>query len=160
MIREELYNKTVGILVGAYFNDTLEHTNCHACAVGNMVAANMGIELERKPGYGIRSKGSGYGQDPYKNAGLWFSAIGLMKVLENRITDDITLQVKATGYSIYELAMIEYAFETTERGSSVDEWMFNGLMDVIDVLDKIHQNTDVELTKITKQRFLKTDLSA
>jgi len=36
------FENTVDILVKAYINDTLEHNNCYACAVGNIVAHNMG----------------------------------------------------------------------------------------------------------------------
>jgi hypothetical protein len=42
MIKEPLYHKTIGILVDAYFDDTLQHGNCSACAVGNLVAAAKG----------------------------------------------------------------------------------------------------------------------
>jgi hypothetical protein len=46
MKRQELYNNTVDILVQAYFNDTLAHCDCSACAVGNMIAGNCGYELK------------------------------------------------------------------------------------------------------------------
>lgn len=42
MKRPELYQKTVDILVKAYFDDTLQHGNCYACAVGNIIAGNCG----------------------------------------------------------------------------------------------------------------------
>lgn len=45
MKNKELFDKTIGILVNAYLNDTLENANCHACAVGNLVATNCGYEM-------------------------------------------------------------------------------------------------------------------
>lgn len=47
-------------------------------------------------------------------------------------------QIDATGYSWQELARVEYAFESAKKGESADDWMFNGLMAVLDVLADIH----------------------
>ncbi len=44
MKNKSLYDKTVSILVDAYMNDTLQHGNCFACAVGNIVAANCDVK--------------------------------------------------------------------------------------------------------------------
>src|SRR5258706_8814339 len=45
MKNELLYNKTINILKEAYFNNTLQHNNCYACAVGNIIAGNMGLKF-------------------------------------------------------------------------------------------------------------------
>lgn len=145
MKNEQLYNKTVDILVQAYFNDTLKHGNCYACAVGNMVAANKSYK---------------YYQGIWVEAFSWWDNVfstdsdcGIQTIEINNYTGEAKEQIDSTGYSVRELAKIERSFETAPRGNSDDEWMFNGLMAVIDVLDKIHENTDAELTNTTKLRF-------
>lgn len=156
MNNEELYHKTVNILVQAYFNDTLEHTQCRACAVGNIVAANMGMKLQFNEEYRYIAPTDFVPDDPKKDSGLWFDAIGSGDVKKSFITEDILRQVKATGYSPYELMLIEFAFEHPEnKGSSPDEYMFNGLMSVIDVLDEIHENKDSVVTQVSKSKFQK-----
>lgn len=158
MINPELYQRTVDILVKAYFEDTLEHTNCRACAVGNIVAANMGIELGRTGNYlsDIMPKDF-IPHNPELDSGVWYGAIHDRQVYEPRLTFSIIKQVESTGYKAEELAEIEYAFENAPQGNSEDEWMFNGLMAVIDVLDEIHQNTDKEVTEVSKKRFEKVN---
>jgi hypothetical protein len=48
MNRPEVYHKSVQILYDAYFNDTLDvMVNCYACAVGNLIAGNLGMEIEK-----------------------------------------------------------------------------------------------------------------
>lgn len=145
MKNEQLYNKTVDILVQAYLNDTLQHGNCYACAVGNMVAAN---------------KSYTYYEGMWVDAFSWWNSVfstdvyyGIQTIEINNYTGDAKEQIDSTGYSVRELAEIELSFETAPRGNSDDEWMFNGLMAVIGVLDKIHENTDTELTNNTKLRF-------
>lgn len=149
MNRPELYNKTVDILVQAYMNDTLQHGNCHACAVGNLVAANCGYNM---------------GQ-----LGLWYRN-GLLVVSSwpnvhcvnedgqylnfCNYTGEAKEQIDATGYSPIETAGIELAFESTrENGNTDDERMFNSLLAVIDYLDKIHENEDATITNQSKQKF-------
>lgn len=161
MKRPELYHKTVGILVDAYFNDTLAHGNCHACAVGNMIAANKGYEVTPSK---ILNKNDShrFGWDNYNayeflpgyyNSPLypsWFTELSSDK--KSSIAES---QIRATGYTSAELQLIELSFERATRGDTDDEWMFNGLMAVIDVLDKIHENNDTEITTHSKQRFQK-----
>ncbi len=50
---------------------------------------------------------------------------------------------------------IEHAFEYAPKGNSEDDYMFNGLMAVVDALDIIHENTDINITKEIKQKFVK-----
>lgn len=158
MINPELYQRTVDILVKAYFEDSLQHTNCRACAVGNIVAANMAIELCRSEIMyhcnDVLPKKFTPGNPEY-DSGMWFDCIFDRRVHESKITPEIIKQVETTGYKAKELAEIEYAFENAPYGNSEDEWMFNGLMAVIDVLDVIHQNTDKEVTEVSKKRFEK-----
>jgi hypothetical protein len=42
------FENSVDVLVKAYLNDTLEHGQCHACAVGNLICAETGNLLNRE----------------------------------------------------------------------------------------------------------------
>lgn len=136
MINEALYNKTVDILVQAYFEDSLIHFKCQACAVGNLVAYYTGQRDENGKLFAKDWSWAG----PVYGRGWCDTGEGIK-------------QVKATGYTAQELFKIEQAFES-KRNSEGDA-MFNGLMAVIDVLDQIHENTDATATNNTKQRFVK-----
>jgi hypothetical protein len=137
MINEPLYRRTVDILVNAYFNDTLKHGDCFACAVGNIV------------NYGKPEQTSNW-------VGVFYTADMKQWIRPDQYEGYAKYEIDSTGYKWQELAKIEYAFESAPRGNSEDEWMFNGLMNVIDVLDDIHQNKDTEATKEVKKRFVKT----
>lgn len=151
MLKPELYEKTVSILVQAYLNDTLEHGDCCGCAVGNMVAANCGYSFIKLQNY----------QEWESNSPCWddvfCTARGKQELhMRNyRLSEEARKQIDSTGYSVRQLAKIEFAFETAPYGDSDDEWMFNGLMAVIDILDQIHGNTDTEVTTTQKNRFTK-----
>lgn len=147
MIKETLYHRTIDILVQAYFNDTLEHGNCCACAVGNIISANMGkkyVKSTRTTHVNLweECNGSYYGS----HWRSWFSDIRSTIGME---------QIISTGYSLDEVFKIEMAFERADKGHSSDEWMFNGLMSVIDVLDEIHENKDASVTTVSKNKFQK-----
>jgi len=163
MLKQDLYEKTVSILVDAYFNDTLEHGNCYACAVGNIIAANCGYSYESDPLPSEMRINTGMGI-------LYWDA--LIPITENltrpitakRVTEIIKkpqlsirqeYQLLKTGYSFNELCSIEKAFEDVVDIGSTDEYMFNGLMAVIEALDIIHENTDETVTYTAKKRFVK-----
>lgn len=147
MKNKELYQRTVDILVAAYFNDTLAHNDCAACAVGNIVAANLGVcVVEGRDGY-WKWKGKKIYRNGYSTN--WFPAVVNNQTPSNRQKKEIAV----TGYSIHDLTKIESAFEGARTGKSDDEYMFNGLMAVIEVLDQIHENTDTEVTTNSKKRF-------
>jgi hypothetical protein len=140
MNRPELYKKTVDILYQAYFKDTLRHANCQACAVGNIICANLGaLPNIKEPGsvnykasdgivYGIRW--SNYGSHT-RNPQLDVTAV--------------------TGYSHKEIVKIELAFECVSHGKCAEDYMFNGLVAVLDVLKQIHEVTDED--QINNDRF-------
>lgn len=146
MKRPELYHKTVGILVDAYFNDTLVHGDYCGCAVGNMIAANLGIKLIR------RRDGVEWGANTMKHFGSeWYD----LKYGTKLVGDKGEIQIKSTGYTYQQILDIEKAFELAEDGNTEEEYIFNGLMAVIDVLDQIHENTDTNVTQETKNKFNK-----
>lgn len=150
MIKEELYHKTVDILVKAYFDDTLKHGNCVACAVGNIINHYRPFTSEEKTNLQYRISG-------------WssvFCTLGAghpdqeQVILPRNYKGDSKEQIDSTGYTWQELAKIEFYFETAPQGKSEDEWMFNGLMAVIDVLDEIHENKDTKVTADSKRKFV------
>jgi hypothetical protein len=139
MKNEALYNKTVDILVKAYFNDTLVHGKCNMCAVGNLCGG------EYLWGRLFRTE---HGVQYFGNAMLEYYGI---KYDSNKMIEGLR-QIDNTGYSLLELAKIEFAFESA---SGEGDWSFNGLMAVIEVLDQIHENTDTQITTSAKERFKK-----
>lgn len=155
MIKPELYKRTTDILYQAYFNHTLEHQNCYACAVGNLVAANMckrfvidealteqKLYWEGYNSYDIKSTG---GKDV-----SWF---GIIKRVFSHGSGNHHEEIISTGYTIMELTRIEHAFEVCERGKNDEDWMFNGLVAVLEVLKEIHQVTDQDLLTNNNNRF-------
>jgi hypothetical protein len=176
MIRSELYDRTMAIIMEAYFNDTLQHSACTACVVGNIVAANMGYKVVPTGDKIFRNDGDyPYDQDKqytftyrYFN---WITTKGAVIeametnwniyspiyearvfVLSDRWRDGLT-EIKSTGYSVSELSRIEYAFEAAPKGTCDEDWMFNGLCAVIEVLDEIHENDSIEQSEVIKQTF-------
>lgn len=151
MKNQELYNKTVGILAKAFIDDTLQHMNCCACAIGNLVAANCGFKMKENRRWKDNM--------PYWSD-VFFTTTGIttkkQKMLIEHYHDEAKRQIDSTGYTVEEAAKIEYAFETAPEGNSSDEYMFNGLMAVIDVLDQIHENTDNRVTTDSRNKFIKT----
>lgn len=161
MINETLYNKTVDILVQAYFNDTLMLQECTACAVGNIVAANNGYKIVK---VGENMMWQDEGKDVFYPQ--WANVLATPKYnffqrffVSNRqwfhlekFCDSAKEEILSSGYDLPEFARIENAFE---KGAIGKDKMFNGLMAVIDVLDEIHQNKDCNVTESTKSKFVK-----
>lgn len=153
MKNPELFHKTIGILVNAYINDTLEYTDCRACAVGNLVAANNGLILKKENGVIVPSSDF--------NNGIWFYPIsagsGHDYILKTYINTKVLEQIKTTGYSLEEVADLEQAFFVGVGGNdynSTDKEHFNGLMSVCDALMQIHEATTEEI-KEAKSLFVK-----
>lgn len=150
MKNKELFDKTVGILVKAYQDDTLQYTDCSSCAVGNIVAGNNGITLTNKDGYIVALNGKSY---------LWgdgFRAFGLGKSgISKHVDDYVTEQIKSTGYDIYQIADIEEAFSDGTCGlDGHGDDNFNGLMSVVDALMIIHE-ADTSDADYAKSLFVK-----
>lgn len=152
MKNKSLYEKTVNILVDAYFNDTLEHDSCQACAVGNLVAAGMGFSYEGR----LWSHATHVRTDNWSEV-LWTGNESRERRLNmSRYTGEIKKQIDSTGYTVGELSDIEHAFETAPKGKSADDWMYNGLMAVVEVLQQIHECSEEETT-VAKERFKKEE---
>jgi hypothetical protein len=148
------FHYTVNVLVKAYLNDTLEHSNCGACAVGNMIAdsigdANFPVHSPFIDKNVILSKGHGWA--------AVFCTVSKDKqfIFSDEYNGVAKEQIDSTGYTWQELARIEKAFEYqgyTIKGR--DEAMFCGLMAVVDVLADIH-NIDLKVREEVKTLFVK-----
>jgi hypothetical protein len=143
------FNHTINVLVKAYLNDTLQHGDCAACAVGNIVADSSCLKMEKHDGELYWSKGWPTWQVVFS------TSFSNQKIRPHNYINDAKAQIDSTGYTWQELARIEFAFESAAVGESDDDYMFNGLMAVVDVLAEIH-NINLEEIKEAKALFVKT----
>lgn len=151
MNRPELYQKTVDILYQAYFNDTLMGGVCAACAVGNIVAANNHLKID-KTGLFFRDKNDNPIYAKWSNVFMTIS--GKQNVYPTLYSGCVRAEIDSTGYMWHELAKIEFAFEIGRQRFMADEdKMFNGLVSVLEVLKTIHEVTDGDLLTATNKRF-------
>lgn len=134
MKNEALYHKTVDILYQAYFNDKLMHGNCYACAVGNICGGNH----QWRYLFFTHVLGN---ENVINNAGrsLCMSPDVICIAETRKAAFDL---IASTGYTPNELAEVEYAFESSDKGNSNEDWMFNGLVAVLEVLKQIHEVQD------------------
>lgn len=114
------FENSVDVLVSAYLHDELEHGDCAACAVGNLVKAQCGT---------------------FDSSSFNWYDFAIVKRRNSALYSEKNIQfakdqIKATGYTIKQIIAIENAFE---RASPCGDYMFNGLMAVVDVLADIHQ---------------------
>lgn len=155
------FHYTVNVLVKAYLEDTLAHGVCTACAVGNIIQDAIGVKAERRTDNPSGFHFMRLKEDKYMRWQSLFMTNSQGEQRPDEISRDHdriegTLQIEATGYSVDEMARIEYAFETAPRNCSPkdylnEEWMFNGLMAVVDVLADIH---GIDLTQKDAAKLL------
>lgn len=145
MKNKELFDKTIGILVKAYFDNTLMHGTCYACAVGNLVCAGMGYKLG---GMKQRGQWNGGHAGPYWNNVFVTNPSTMLQIFDIDANEGrAKRQIDSTGYSAKELASIEFAFETAPFGNNESDYMFNGLMAVCDALMQIHEANETEIAE-------------
>jgi hypothetical protein len=132
----ELFNKSVGILVDAYRNDTLRHGDYCGCAVGNLIASNCGYKI-------ITTNSSSF-EWSFSSGILWYTTY---THLDEANKCKVKKQIESTGYLYEELMKIEKSFEKSDRGNNDDDWMFNGLLAVYDILCNIHEMDKEEVIK-------------
>jgi len=159
------FNHSVNVLVRAYMNDTLEHNNCYACAVGNLVADAYGYTYTDAVDGGCRKKkallqnnGRYFDRDKSGiNVGAdWYNLIDFIDFIDPNPQDPKGLkEIEKTGYSFEEVKAIENAFESvSEYNKSEDQYMLDGLMAVVDVLADIH-GIDITAKEEAKKLFVK-----
>jgi hypothetical protein len=150
MRNEQLYLKTVDILLDAYNEGHLQTLNCYACAVGNIVAASIGKKILKD------SRGECYWEDsPTLNSlrikssikDMWinlrgreYGTIDKIEVKNNTLAVE---QVHSTGYTVDEIVRVEHAFEVP-RINSQNGTMLGRLSSVIIELGKIHETKQEE----------------
>jgi hypothetical protein len=153
------FSHTLNVLVKAYLNDTLEHHDCRACAVTNIIGHDgwnrLFITLQSPDGSTIEQFKA------KKGSALMPGFIGARVVPINEVSFRVRTHmeegmkaIEASGYTVDELAKIEYAFESCPKGNNEDEHMFNGLCAVVDVLADIH-NIDLHQREESKALFVK-----
>jgi len=163
MKNKDLFNSTVDILVTAYKNGDLTHGLCAACAVGNLICANMYDNNKDKwdDNRVVWSKDNFLTGDPplswmdvfcshvIETAGggsKWSQHFDITNY-KGKIKD----QIDSTGYTVEELASIEFAFEAVEQTGDV---MLKGLYAVYDVLCTIHE-VDMQEVATGEEVFVK-----
>lgn len=161
MNRPELYQRTVAILYTAYYNDTLSHGDCCACAVGNLVAANLGYSIFAKAhsnkfvwvdstGQVMPYPANFFVKDSRKGIPMGWGAFVCTTCHDDGKQDQyvnwevlqdplVAKQVSSTGYSPKEVILIERAFESSSYDLSSEDRMFDGLCKVLDMLSEIHR---------------------
>lgn len=155
MKNKELFDRTISILVKAYQNDTLEHHNCYACAVGNLMAENCGFRLIKTP-----FKFSEIYYTGYNGTLIYEPLLPIEQVLTYNLdrlesSDFINDIIKKVGYTLNELSSIEAAFEGgTYKRDDHDKDGFYGLMNVVDALMEIHEAEQKEIDE-AKSLFVK-----
>jgi hypothetical protein len=138
------FNHTVNVLVQAYMNNTLIHKDCSACAVGNIIQASGMIlkKGDKKSDSWLHRINHKIRLDSFGTTPAWYNE-------HLAIT-----QIDSTGYSLTELHLIERAFERAPFSDLAEEWNFNGLMAVVDVLADIH-GIDLQAKESAKLLFVK-----
>ena len=141
---------SIEVLQKAYLNETLEAGNCQACAVGNLVAASdyEGTISDWRYVF-CTNEGA---QEFYDSRNS----------REYSVLHDLGLEaIEATGYSVAELAKIEFAFESALTENEAEDmpehqsqWI--RLQAVLEVLFDIE---GVEYDEEVEQPFLEKALS-
>lgn len=157
------FEKTVDILVKAYLNDTLVHGYCAACAVGNIIAHANKIKITIDCG---APRWVGTKMFPEWDEVFYTGAhptdADAQVIVMDGYRGGAKEQIDSTGYSVVELAKIEKSFEAHNPSYFIDyptqkdmeQWMFNGLMAVVDVLAEIH-GIDLKQREEAKLLFVK-----
>jgi hypothetical protein len=151
------FDHSVNVLVAAFFNETLVHGHPCGCAFGNLVAHKLGLKVHRVDDDSAAwTKNNSYADH---SAFDWYQAIAPGKVHSGNPLKGAE-QIYSVGYTISEAAMIEEAFERPTRTNlctvriGTEEDVFEGLMNVIDVLADIH-GIDLTVKEEAKKLFVK-----
>lgn len=146
------FERAVQALVSAYMNDTLEKGNCSACAVGNICAAAIGVNVvKREQVEGNQTLFQWDTRIPFWDDVFCTPLNSSTQIIDpDSYFGPAKTQIDATGYSWEDLAKVEQAFERSTKivfrsaytPSEIDADQFNGLMAVVDVLCEIEGIAD------------------
>lgn len=150
---QQMFDESISILITAFLKDELEHASCEACAVANLMLGR---------GCNFKSSVSAtnwlvYIEEEVRNIKRWH---------DSEIYDpaEAIAQIQFSGYSPFEVHLIEQAFErvpydydlSAENPTAAqDKWMFDGLMAVVEVLSDIHK-VDLSVKESAKLLFVKS----
>ena len=149
MTNEQKYDILYNVLVDAYMNDTLAVGHCQGCAVGNIVAKALGINITRCKVFGglIWEESTPKWSNVFttvsrhilnKNDPKYVSVVrkndDYIQILHNHSSMTGLIELQTTGLDLDVLMNIEWYFETGATGNSTDEIMFNGLSAVLKYL--------------------------
>lgn len=150
MNRIEIYQKSVDVLLDSYNNSTLEHSNCTACACGNLVAAANNYKYVPKS----HSWADLSIEWESKRIADWYGLI--IEEEDNHVynKEEGIRQINSTGYTIEEFIKIEEAFEKVDWRLGKKEKMFDGLKKVLNVLKEIHE-VDIEKSEENQEKLEK-----
>lgn len=129
MRNKEQFQKSISILINAYMNDTIDFDTTQGCYVGNLVAGWLNIAVKRV-GSLITWKNSN---------SAWFDVCHFGVVDYDNYIGESKRQIDATGYTPEQLCKIESAGMNARYSRNHDEYIFNGLMAVVDMLCDIHE---------------------
>lgn len=161
MNNKKLYENSVNVLLDAYNNGKLLHGNCTACAVGNLVADACNISYD-------------FDTEDIFYRPVWSEVFSTDQVIQDfflpMYKGEAKHQIDSTGYTLDELAKIEYAFESaigfSEKG--YDHWVYHrnikqgqfiGLVSVLKILKEIHEvKEEIHTENINKLEAIKKQL--
>ena len=179
MKTSERFDRAIAALVKGYMNGTLAKGNCSACAVGNIVAGAIDCTIKKS------EKPNGTIDFDFVSiighvTGPFWQNVFVTSVRDGRLSRNVRqeinmlsyhgqseIQIDATGYSVKELADIEWAFEKATKiyfndyhrkrdKRKIDEDQLKGLFAVVDVLCKIEGYDDV-VAQEKKDMFVKCE---
>tara|TARA_R110001599_G_scaffold89580_4_gene237119 strand:+ start:928 stop:1395 length:468 start_codon:yes stop_codon:yes gene_type:complete len=128
---KEIYQKSVDILLDSYNAGTLFHSNCSACAVGNLIAANNNIELvESTSRFGGQTATWSEGRPIWQL--VFFTTLEGQEVFMNCYKGSEKTEIDSTGIPLTELMAIEKAFESVSEEENNGQ--YKGLCAVLDVM--------------------------
>lgn len=152
------FEQTIDILVQAYLKGTLMHGDCSACAVGNIVGSSLKCKVEGDRD-NIKWMRNGEEIEPAWDR-VFLTSDQVQDVWPYNYNGVSKIQIDETGYSLYELASIELAFESVDEQNDNEGYynsenhMYEGLMAVVDTLARIH-NVDLSVKESAKAVFVK-----
>jgi len=142
MNRQALFERSIDVLAQAFFDGTLKHGDPCACAIGNLIAAEIGANTD-----------ADYASEwPDHSSGTsWYDVLVTFKAKKDMgIAPEDEEIAQPLGYSNAEILKIEEAFEDTLFNDQ-----FQGLMNVLDVLFEIHEIEDEGVRRDSREAFVK-----
>jgi hypothetical protein len=150
----ERVQKAIDIFLDSLNSNTLIGGSCTTCAVGNLVAAACGIKLYKEYGY-VTADNSEF-MTPYGpvNFTAWNHLFFTGKFGQTRnhlssysLEHQLQMQalVDTTGFTIDELAEIEYTFETVAR--------HQGVIHALEAVVKVMMKFDEVDSSVIKEVF-------